>query len=159
MEDSHFQTGWIGGVFRRRELSRREVLNALRSKNRRSQYLDLEAFRKASASATPEEKLRLLREMAEKQYGQVDGKQLERRRCAFDKRKGRLLRLYGLCCFVCGGQAYDRHHVIQLQNNGMNERANLVGLCEGCHARIHPWLAEMPAAQIADSGSGADVVH
>lgn len=66
---------------------------------------------------------------------------LEHRREVFDivkteihpwKRFGR--------CFVCEGWATARHHIIQLQNGGINSRKNLVSLCDGCHAKIHHWL-------------------
>lgn len=43
-------------------------------------------------------------------------------------------------CFVCLGQAHCRHHIIQLKNGGMNDKKNLVSLCNSCHANIHPWL-------------------
>jgi len=43
-------------------------------------------------------------------------------------------------CFACGLPATARHHVIQLQNGGINSRKNVISLCDGCHAHIHPWL-------------------
>lgn len=43
-------------------------------------------------------------------------------------------------CFVCGTAAKSRHHIIQLQNGGINSRKNVVSLCDPCHAEIHPWL-------------------
>lgn len=36
------------------------------------------------------------------------------------------------------------HHVIQLQHGGTNAPANLVKICEWCHAEIHPWLTAPP---------------
>ena len=45
-------------------------------------------------------------------------------------------------CFACRNA--DRymvwHHVIQVQHGGSGSAGNLVGLCEDCHARVHPWL-------------------
>jgi 5-methylcytosine-specific restriction endonuclease McrA len=32
------------------------------------------------------------------------------------------------------------HHIIQLQHGGSNRKANLVRICEWCHAAIHPWM-------------------
>jgi GTPase SAR1 family protein len=43
-------------------------------------------------------------------------------------------------CFVCLGQAHCRHHIIQLQHGGLNQKKNIVSLCSSCHAEIHPWL-------------------
>jgi hypothetical protein len=43
-------------------------------------------------------------------------------------------------CFVCGLLADVRHHIIQLQNGGINAKKNVVSLCNSCHAEIHPWL-------------------
>lgn len=65
------------------------------------------------------------------------------RRAAFNR--GRMLihpfEKYPLC-FVCGGMATVRHHIITLQNGGTNNRRNVVSLCAPCHALIHPWLDE-----------------
>jgi len=63
------------------------------------------------------------------------------RRSEFNEVKSRLCRdPIGSPCFVCGKQGRARHHIIQLQNGGINARRNLVILCEPCHAEIHPWL-------------------
>jgi len=43
-------------------------------------------------------------------------------------------------CFVCLGQAHCRHHIIQMQNGGLNSKKNLVSLCHECHSAIHPWM-------------------
>ena len=45
-------------------------------------------------------------------------------------------------CFVCLCQAHCRHHIIQLQNGGLNQKKNIVSLCNSCHAEIHPWLKD-----------------
>ena len=46
-------------------------------------------------------------------------------------------------CFVCNQKPYERHHIIQLQNGGTNEKRNIVALCTLCHDNIHPWLKEL----------------
>ena len=43
-------------------------------------------------------------------------------------------------CFVCFGLADVRHHIILIKNGGINNKRNLVSLCNDCHAKIHPWL-------------------
>lgn len=45
-------------------------------------------------------------------------------------------------CWVCLAPASCRHHIVQLQNGGINSRKNVVSLCDPCHAEIHPWLKE-----------------
>jgi len=43
-------------------------------------------------------------------------------------------------CFACGGAPDCRHHIVQLQNGGINSKKNIVSLCNSCHSKIHPWL-------------------
>jgi 5-methylcytosine-specific restriction endonuclease McrA len=62
------------------------------------------------------------------------------RKAAFKKQKGKHMRIFG-SCLVCPEPAQHRHHIIQLQNGGPNDKQNLILLCEGCHRTIHPWLA------------------
>jgi hypothetical protein len=51
-------------------------------------------------------------------------------------------------CFVCGGEPRERiwHHVMLLSHGGTNHKHNLVLLCAGCHAEVHPWLWKEPSA-------------
>ncbi len=50
-------------------------------------------------------------------------------------------------CFACGKAARDRHHIIQIQNGGINSKKNLVSLCGECHETIHPELRHSPSYQ------------
>lgn len=43
-------------------------------------------------------------------------------------------------CFICNVKSQCRHHMIQLQNGGINCKRNIINLCNKCHATIHPWL-------------------
>lgn len=66
------------------------------------------------------------------------------RRDRFNKAKSVLHKLWigrNRNCFCCGNSTEARHHIIQLQNGGLNSRKNLVSLCDLCHAEIHPWLS------------------
>ncbi len=46
-------------------------------------------------------------------------------------------------CFICcRNKATCRHHLIQLQNGGINSKKNIIALCDGCHAAVHPWINE-----------------
>jgi hypothetical protein len=45
------------------------------------------------------------------------------------------------CCYSRDRRTYW-HHVIQVQHGGSNNPHNLVSLCNDCHRRVHPWLAE-----------------
>lgn len=66
---------------------------------------------------------------------------LSKRRNQFNETRGTLhpFRRFGVC-FVCSGPASARHHIVQLQNGGINSKKNIVSLCATCHAKIHPWL-------------------
>jgi hypothetical protein len=50
-------------------------------------------------------------------------------------------------CRVCRTPTLMQHHVIQIQNGGMNWRRNRVWICASCHAEIHPWLKEAEEAR------------
>jgi hypothetical protein len=68
---------------------------------------------------------------------------LSERRKEFNKRKFALVDgndSNKWICFVCHEKAECRHHIIQLQNGGLNSRKNLVPLCHCCHKKIHPWM-------------------
>ena len=45
-------------------------------------------------------------------------------------------------CFVCQTRGEVRHHIILLNNGGINSKKNIVTLCKICHAEIHPWLKQ-----------------
>lgn len=63
-----------------------------------------------------------------------------RMRRSFDAMKASRYGLRGKHCYVCGGWAHVRHHVIPLAQNGRNKQNNIVPLCSECHAKVHPWL-------------------
>lgn len=59
----------------------------------------------------------------------------------FDKLKVKRKKFMNfLECFACGGKAQARHHVIWLKNGGRNQRNNVIGICNDCHAEVHTWL-------------------
>lgn len=53
-------------------------------------------------------------------------------------------------CFSCFSRSrkLHRHHVIQIQNNGSNDRRNLTAICDStgeqrgasCHSTLHGWM-------------------
>jgi hypothetical protein len=68
---------------------------------------------------------------------------LDKRRASFQAAKSKLhswKRYWN--CFVCLRNATARHHIIQLQNGGLNSKKNLVSLCDACHSKVHPWMSE-----------------
>ena len=100
----------------------------------------LERFAKQFSQAhKPAIKLKLLREMAELKYSTVKAKLQPLIRQEFDQNKHKWLKLKGVCA-VCMNQPNVRHHIVQIQNGGLNNRKNLMLLCNPCHAEIHPWL-------------------
>ncbi len=44
-------------------------------------------------------------------------------------------------CYICGQSPTIAHHIIQLQNGGMNIKKNIIRICRDCHSKIHPWLS------------------
>jgi hypothetical protein len=78
-------------------------------------------------------------------------KSLSDKRTEFDQIKKTLHRSelkINTKCFVCLYQAHCRHHIIQLQNGGLNQKKNIVSLCSNCHAEIHPWMkTDKPTAK------------
>lgn len=57
----------------------------------------------------------------------------------------------GSRCFACGLFAKVRHHIIQIQHGGSNSKENIVPLCIGCHAEIHPWLQQVNKSPVVAS--------
>lgn len=65
------------------------------------------------------------------------------RRKNFQKVKERRCSIHdGGICFVCGKPATERHHIIQLQNGGINSKKNVIPICRPCHCKIHPWMEQ-----------------
>lgn len=60
-------------------------------------------------------------------------------RASFHREK-RHKRLFGQPCIVCKSKASQRHHIIQVQHGGRNDKRNVVPICKDCHCKIHPWL-------------------
>lgn len=86
-------------------------------------------------------KLEKLRLLAEEQLPSRKTTTLAQDRAKFEKvKRARHKRTTHKFCFGCGGEANVRHHIIQLQYGGVNSKRNIVSLCWGCHAAIHPWL-------------------
>lgn len=59
----------------------------------------------------------------------------------FDRIKHRF-KTSGYTCLVCTEDAQVRHHIIQIQHGGPNAACNVCALCDGCHAKVHPWLTK-----------------
>ncbi len=97
--------------------------------------------RKSGVGFDPSLKLQRLKELSVLIVPYRKQQPLENRRVQFNESKKKLhpWRRFGVC-FVCGRTANDRHHIVQLQNGGINSRKNVVSLCYGCHGKIHPWM-------------------
>jgi 5-methylcytosine-specific restriction endonuclease McrA len=53
----------------------------------------------------------------------------------------RFKKLWGRACFVCGDKGLmHRHHIIQLQHGGKNDKRNVIPICPQCHSKIHHWM-------------------
>lgn len=89
---------------------------------------------------TPEERLELVKKIADyvPTFGNI--RIYKKRRMEADKKK---YNIYNSPCIICGTLSnIISHHLIQLQNNGDNRRANVKPVCIRCHHLIHPWLKE-----------------
>lgn len=64
-----------------------------------------------------------------------------KKRRGFDSGKGWALPLTSISeCYICGGKATLRHHVIPICKGGKNKINNIVPLCNPCHCRVHPHM-------------------
>ena len=96
---------------------------------------------KLNSSFPREEKLSELVGMASMRLPYKHQQPTATRREKFNKVRARICRdKIGTPCFVCEQPGYNRHHIIQLQNGGLNSRRNLVILCDDCHELVHPWM-------------------
>ena len=103
----------------------------------------LEAFRKEMQGIVDVETRRArLFQMAETVIGPVWQTQLSDRRREFNSFKARQLGgSRWRHCYCCGFEADEIHHILELQYGGLcKDLVNLVPLCSGCHASIHPWM-------------------
>lgn len=101
---------------------------------------DLKAFHILALNQTPERRLWLLQEMQTFFYPFNHRLPIAVRREQFLTNK-RNWRYFKRPCFVCVKKANIRHHVISLKQGGCpGAKRNIVALCNGCHAEIHPWL-------------------
>jgi len=81
-----------------------------------------------------EDKLNALKVIANCRVIYKNQQTLKKRRAAFVSKFG------GKKCFICQEPPQCRHHMIQLQHGGINQRKNIVKLCNPCHKKIHPWM-------------------
>jgi HNH endonuclease len=84
-------------------------------------------------------KLNLLREYSDRVYKRLSKEALSGRREKFVSNKG-MKKKFRYPCFVCGRKSEERHHIIELQNGGINSKKNVIPICHKCHCSIHPWL-------------------
>jgi 5-methylcytosine-specific restriction endonuclease McrA len=87
--------------------------------------------------------LKRLRELGTLKCQYLNPRPLEEKRERFNTKGQKRKYLRFGQCFLCYQKAYlVRHHIVWLSNGGGNEKANVITLCELCHAEIHPWLKE-----------------
>jgi len=88
-------------------------------------------------SGTGAARLHLLQEMS---FVKIDNRLPRKvRRYHFTTMQSSISR-FGRCGCCREPRAYNRHHIIQLQNGGPNLKINLILLCDWCHSLIHDWL-------------------
>lgn len=82
---------------------------------------------------TQQEKIDLLREASEKVFNYCFN---------YKKNRSKSHRLSNKPCRICGKTPTITHHIVQVQNGGMNISDNFIKLCELCHAQVHDWLLD-----------------
>lgn len=96
---------------------------------------DVEVFyRYFNKCAKYEERIDLLKTYANKEYN-YSFNYLSNRKARTKIKKTRN-------CSCCLRKNIDTitHHIIQIQNGGINIKKNLIEICRDCHSKIHPWL-------------------
>jgi hypothetical protein len=80
------------------------------------------------------ERLMLLQEFAERLvYREQTYSQIRKGSAGIKKPRG--------MCWGCRSRpAEARHHIVQVQHGGRNVLKNIVCVCRGCHAVVHPWM-------------------
>lgn len=107
-----------------------------------------------SRETTSARRLRLLRYYASAAtFPTTDHGRRMRQRYEEKKRRGQIKPAGAGPCFCCGSSGERLwHHIIQLQHGGTNRPLNRVKVCEGCHAKIHPWL-DVPVVELPEWAS------
>lgn len=85
-----------------------------------------------------ENKIKLLNEFAIKAYNYCP--QVKITRLEFDKNI-KIKKWLFSSCYVCGDKPTIAHHIIQIQNGGLNIKKNIIRICNNCHKKIHSWLS------------------
>ena len=89
--------------------------------------------KKILLSFSYEEKIKLLKEWAEKGVYRINYRYISKRK----KRN----KVSADICEVCNiNDAYCMHHIWPLSMGGKNNKENLIAICEECHEEIHPWM-------------------
>lgn len=104
----------------------------------------------AERSKNKHKRIALLRQMATIVVKEVSVDELSRKRANFNEHKDFLFPIESESwCWSCGKKRpTERHHVILLKNGGPElTKANVVFLCDTCHATIHPWLFSTSLAE------------
>jgi 5-methylcytosine-specific restriction endonuclease McrA len=88
----------------------------------------------------PSEKLQILKSYAPVKEGAGHSKKYQWMRDEYSRRSGDFWFVIKCPCFICGGVAEHKHHIVPLANGGINHCSNMVPLCGICHSKVHPWM-------------------
>jgi hypothetical protein len=91
---------------------------------------------------SPLDRLNLCREFADISLSDRRVKSALERREQWRRRTGKMHAndWEGHECFICGGRATQRHHVIPIGRGGLPTKKNTTWIDRECHALIHPWM-------------------
>jgi hypothetical protein len=82
----------------------------------------------------------LIRKSQNSSWTGVDRSYIVTMRTSFNRMRSWRFPIAGMECYCCDRPARIRHHVTPLNRGGRNKNNNIVPLCHGCHAEVHPWL-------------------
>lgn len=124
-----------------RNAHRKQVREQEKVRLERSERILGEFNRRASRAVTSAMRIRLLKSLSRRVIVRQCPSTywVKRIREEFEVAKRGIVKLPALC-WACERMAQVRHHVIQIQNGGLNINRNIVPLCCDCHAEVHPWL-------------------
>jgi 5-methylcytosine-specific restriction endonuclease McrA len=99
----------------------------------------LEEFQRKAVARSPKTRMAILRDFARRVLAPDPfvGHNPDWMRRKYRQRRSRGFVHSIRECWVCGGEAVDRHHIIPIQNGGRNTVTNIVPLCKPCHVGVH----------------------
>jgi len=104
-------------------------------------HREIREIRKWLFSVKGKDRLEILKFYSNEKYRYKNGQSTAQKRKRFTELKN-IKKLWKRRCLVCYSRPTIRHHIISLNNGGINNTKNIIPICSKCHSEIHPWLKE-----------------